>query len=88
MKNPHSFETSDTALAAYLHTCGFQLEDVITVNFPAIFVFKNSDKELEQAVHDYQAGKAEGNIAIFFMNYKRMLARLKDGYRDSKAREK
>lgn len=75
------YSTANTALAAYLHSEGFELLDVDTSHFPSIFHFKNDNPKLMVCVRDFQVAKAVGNIATFFRSYKMMLAEIKDGVR-------
>lgn len=76
-----TYSTKDTALAAYLHTEGFELIDVDSSSFPSIFHFKDDNPKIREYVHAFQSGKAEGNIAMFFRAYKIMLSELKDSKR-------
>lgn len=75
----HCYDTRDTALAAYLHSEGFELLDVDSSNFPTVFYFGNDNSQLSKFIRDFQVGKAIGNIAVFFRSYKIMLARIKEG---------
>ena len=72
------YSTTDTALAAWLYSQGFELLDVKTESFPSIFVFKNSSPQLTDLVRDYQCGKAEGNISVFYRAYKKLLRMIKE----------
>ena len=74
----NAYKTTDTALAAYLYSEGFELLEVDGSNFPSVFYFENSNPKLSEYIRNFQIGKAEGNIAIFFKSYKTMLARIKD----------
>ena len=73
-----TYSTADTALAAWLYANGFQLLKIDRSEFPSIFHFEDSSEELTQLVHDFQAGKAEGNIIIFFRAYKILLGKIKE----------
>jgi hypothetical protein len=73
------YSTNNTALAAYLHSEGFELLDVDTSDFPAIFNFRNDNPKLMEFVRAFQVGKAEGNIGLFFRSYRIMIAEIKDG---------
>ena len=76
---PNEFITTDTALAAYLHSEGFELLDVDSFKFPSVFHFENENPQINEFARKFQVGKAEGNIATFFRSYKLMLARIKNG---------
>jgi hypothetical protein len=78
-KNNNRFSTTDTALAAWLYSQGFDLLDVEAENFPSNFVFENSSPHLAEAVKTFQCGKAEGNITVFFLAYKKLLRMVKVG---------
>ena len=74
----NTYQTRNTALAAWLYSQGFELLDTdITESDSVVFLFKNDDKTLKEAVRLYQLGQAEGNINIFFGAYKKMLRRIK-----------
>ena len=78
--NPQNlYSTTDTALAAWLYSQGLELADVDSSEFPSVFYFKNSDPKLQQIVRDFQCGKAEGNIIVFFRAYKKLLGKIKAG---------
>jgi len=82
MRNNNSsnvYSTTDTALAAWLYSQGFELTDVDSSNFPSVFYFENSNPKLQQTVHDFQCGKAEGNVIVFFRAYKKLLSMIKVG---------
>jgi len=71
------YSTSDTALAAWLFSSGFELLEVDGSKFPVVFHFENSSQELYKLVRAFQVGKAEGNIAAFYRAYKIMLSKVK-----------
>lgn len=75
------YSTTNTALAAYLHSEGFELLDVDTSGFPSVFNFKNDNPKLMDYVRAFQVAKARGNIAIFFRSYKLLLAQIRDNRR-------
>lgn len=72
-----AYSTPDTALAAWLYSLGFELLDTDTSEFPTIFYFEDSDKELARLARDFQIGRAEGNITAFFRAYKFLLGKIK-----------
>ncbi len=81
--HPHNdglYPTTNTALAAWLYSQGFQLTDVDASSFPSVFYFESSSPKLQESVRDFQVGKAEGNIATFYRSYKRLLSMIKTGY--------
>jgi len=77
--NLEIFSTTDTALAAWLYSQGFDLADVDSSKFPSVFYFSNSDPKLQESVRTFQCGKAEGDILAFFRAYKKLLAFIKVG---------
>lgn len=77
MQDEKIFSTSDSSLAAWLYSQGFRLQDVDKTVFPNIFRFINDTTRLAKAVSDFQTGKAEGNITMFFHAYKKMIAKVK-----------
>lgn len=49
------FQTSDIVLAAYLKTCGLQLQDIIKNGNKGTFVFHNVD---QQFIEEYDLGNS------------------------------
>ena len=74
-----NFITTEIALAAYLHSEGFNLIDVDESQFPTKFTFENSSSKLQECVSLWERTKAEGNLYHFYRSYKAMIARIKDG---------
>lgn len=72
------YSTSDTALAAWLYANGFELLEVDSSKFPSVFLFDDSSPKLSELAHDFQRGKANGNITVFHRAYKLMLSKIKD----------
>lgn len=73
------YTTTDTALAAYLMSEGFEYSHLDNTNpYRCIFTYPNNSTQLSQLIHDYESGKAMGNIALFFHCYKRLLIRIKN----------
>lgn len=66
------YRTSDTSLAAYLYTDGFQIIDIDYTNPRAEFLFKNDNPALSNAVRLYTIGKANVNAST----YARLLKKL------------
>jgi len=75
------YPTPITPLAAYLITLGFKQPEMDFSNpSQVVFLFKNDTKALEEAVFAYRTAKAEGNIVLFYENYKKLLDRINRGY--------
>ena len=75
-----TFSTSDTALAAWLVSQGFELLDLdFSRSSSVAFLFSNDTEVLSQAVKTFQLGEAEGNVLAFFRAYKRMLLKIREG---------
>lgn len=77
------YRTPHTALAAYLLTEGFSLLEVATEPHPykqhngdAVFVFE-ANPQLLSCSRKWQIGKAEGNLSIFYDNYRKLVKRAK-----------
>jgi len=75
--NNDCYLTTDTALAAWLYTQGFELVDIKTESFPSVFYFENSNSKLTESVRIFQRGEAEGNILTFFRAYRRLVGMIK-----------
>ena len=76
------FKTSDTALAAYLVSEGFNTPEI---QFPngngrAYFIFLKANFDIEKYVADYDTARANGNIVLFFNAYQTLLRRIKERY--------
>lgn len=78
MDNSH-FITRDTALAAWLDSQGFELLNTQKEAQGFAFIFENGNPRLKEFVRDFQCGRAEGNILLFYQSYKRMLRKVKVG---------
>jgi hypothetical protein len=73
-----AFTTNDTALAAWLISRGFELQDLDDSRPNSVaFLFDNSNQELSKAVKTFQLGTAEGNILAFYRAYKRLVSQIK-----------
>lgn len=71
------FTTSNTALAAYLQSLGYELLDIDRSEpFRCLFFFPDNDG-LAEAAHKFELGTALGNIPSFYTSYKRLLKRVK-----------
>ena len=75
-----TFNTRNTALAAFLRIEGFTLLDVTPsdYNTPAVFHFKTNSK-IVGCEHLWQLGKAEGNLCNFWESYRLCLRMVKVG---------
>lgn len=73
------YSTTDTALAAWLHSQGIKLYSTDTNHFPSTFHFKD-EPPIQELVHDYQVGNAIGNVANFYRSYRRLLSIVKSGH--------
>ena len=60
-----SYRTSDTSLAAYLFTEGYQIIDIDYSNPRAEFVFKNNSPNLTESVRLYSIGKTSVDAATY-----------------------
>jgi hypothetical protein len=74
-----AFVTSDTALAAWLVSRGFELQNLDNSRPNSVaFLFADSNDELVKAVKIFQLGTAEGNILAFYRAYKRLVSQIKE----------
>jgi len=72
------YRTSDTALAAFLITAGFDSPDIEYANGNrAYFLFEASDNLLN-SISTYDTARATGNIVLFFNVYQSLLRRIKE----------
>jgi len=75
---PAVYETSNTALVAYLDSSGFKDWDMSWDTERAKFVFHSPLSALEPYIRDFQMARAEGNVVLFYESYKRILGQLKN----------
>ena len=59
------YKTSDTSLATYLFTEGFQILDIDYSSPRAEFIFKNNNPKLVDAVRLYSIGKTQVDAATY-----------------------
>jgi hypothetical protein len=59
------YRTSDTSLATYLFSEGFQIIDIDYSNQRAEFVFKDNSPPLNEAVRLYSIGKTQVDAATY-----------------------
>ena len=71
-----TFETTDTATAAYLCVSNFKLLRIDTNNHKSSFIFENSE-ELQQTKYAFEIGTAIGNVSMFFRQYRKLLREVK-----------
>ena len=73
------YETSNTALAAYLISEGFSLSE-IDYSDPqrANFIFPNNNESLSQCARNFQMAQAKGNIVLFFNSYRTLLRKIRN----------
>ena len=75
------FKTSDTALAAYLISEGFNTPEIQYPNGNrAYFVFPTANYDINKYVADFDTARANGNIVLFFNAYQTLLRRIKERY--------
>lgn len=75
------FKTSETILAAYLISSGFNTPEIEFVNgSKAYFIFSRENADLEPFINDFNSGRAVGNIAIFMAAYQNLIRRIKERY--------
>lgn len=79
MLQNQSFETTDSALAAYLISEGFTKPGIKLDNNRCVFCFIDNNNSISAFVTNYQSGKAIGNIPAFYHSYKHVLRRVHDG---------
>ncbi len=77
--NDGVFRTSDTALAAYLVSQGYNTPELDFNGNKAYFVFPK-DPKLEKSIGEFDTARAEGNIVLFFNAYQTLLRRIRERY--------
>jgi hypothetical protein len=77
-QNKDYYSTTDIALAAYLHSQGFDLISVDDSKFPTTFSFNNSSEDFQKYIGLWERTKAEGNLVQFYRSYKTMISKIKD----------
>lgn len=78
-ENNATYETSDIALASYLHCSGVHLSEIDRTNpRRCIFIFDSPQDEL---LSKWQAGRANVNALAFHNAYQELKARLFRGER-------
>ena len=74
--NDGHYETSDTALAAYLYSLGIKLLRIdYSLSRRAVFIFLEPN---DNVIEDYTTGQATGNIQAFYRAYRTLISKLKE----------
>jgi len=77
--SPSLYATTNTSLAAYLKSLGFEIVEVDNNNPRKRSVFKFLyTPELSEAAQEYELGTANGNVPNFFYEYKKLVSKVKD----------
>jgi len=79
MTNNNIFTTTQTPLAAWLHSQGFKISEVRTLEFPATIVFENS-ASLKKYIRMWETGQAEGNCNAFHDSLRLILNKVKPSW--------
>ena len=76
MENNRHYQTTDTALAAYLKSSGYEVIEIDTSNQRAVFIFEDCDG-LRKYIEDFELirGNAEG-VVLFFRAYRTLLSKI------------
>ena len=70
-----TYQTSNTAIAAYLLTIGFELlGNELNDSGQVVFSFRNSDGDLSGAVHAWNTTNAPGNCAVYYHSYRKLVS--------------
>lgn len=83
MINPSTevLKISNTALAAYLISEGFNSPDIEYNNGSrASFIFSKANPDIDKYISDFDTARANGNIVLFFNAYQALLRRIKERY--------
>lgn len=79
------YQTTDTALAAYLVIEGYKLLRTDNSNPKSVvFYFKTDGAEFDEAVNQFELGTAQGNIVNFYHTHRRLVQRVKENPRKYK----
>jgi len=73
-----SLRTSETSLAAYLISEGFDYE--IEFNGSKAFFIFSKNPKINKFISAYDTARAKGNIVLFFNAYQTLLRRIKERY--------
>ena len=72
------YSTSDTQLAAYIQTEGFELLEILPGQ-RAQFVFLNDSVKLQEQVRLFLAGKAKVEPSLYMRNYRTLARKAREG---------
>ena len=78
MSSEDFFRTSDTALAAYLITAGFDSPNIEYENGNRAYFLFETSVSLSNSISSYDTARAIGNIVLFFNAYQSLLRRIKE----------
>ena len=78
--NQDNFKTSDTALAAFLITEGYNTPDIEYNGTRASFIFSRKNPKISNSISDWDTARAETNAVLFFNAYQSLLRRIKERY--------
>lgn len=73
-----TYSTSDTQIAAYLQTEGFELVDIVHGQ-RAVFYFVNDSDKLQEHIRLYHAGKARVEPSLYMRNYRSLARKAREG---------
>lgn len=76
--NDETYRTSDTQLAAYLQSQGYELIEIIH-NQHATFCFVNDTDQLQEDIRLFYAGKAQVEPTLYMRNYKSLVRKAREG---------
>lgn len=76
--NTEHYSTSDTQLAAFLQTDGFELLD-IQHGQRSVFIFTNDNDKLQESIRLYHAGKARVEPSLYMRNYRSLVRKVREG---------
>ena len=79
MPDNNKFTTTQTPLAAWLHSQGFKIVEVLTLEFPATIVFEDSPS-LQKYIHLWQTSQADGNCNAFYDSLRLLLSKVKPSW--------
>lgn len=71
------FPTQETAMTAWLMTCGFPIESVSKKGVDFIFIFKKCP-ELDKAILQWKMNNAPGNCCLYENNRKTLIKIIKE----------
>jgi len=81
--NSNTSPTSDTPLAAYLQTEGFEIIEIehleIANRKKSVFHFTNDSSKLQEHIRLYHAGKARVEPSLYLRNYHTLIRKIREG---------